>query len=159
MKERLLLLLESEHLSSSKFADLIGVQRSSVSHILSGRNKPSFDFMQKTLKAFPALNADWLILEEGDMYEGTVSSTSNNIFDKTEAGLISEKGEHTLSDASEIENSGDNASNPANISLQDRYRSEKELTNEAESKQEKKRISRVILFYDDNSFTTYEPEA
>jgi len=49
MIERLKTLLDSEKLSYSGFADLIGVQRSSISHILSGRNKPSFDFLQKTM--------------------------------------------------------------------------------------------------------------
>ena len=69
MKERLLQLIDLEHLTPSKFADLIGVQRSSVSHILSDRNKPSFDFLQKTLKTFPGLKAEWLMLGDGPIYE------------------------------------------------------------------------------------------
>jgi transcriptional regulator with XRE-family HTH domain len=55
MKERLLQLLDLEQITPSKFADIIGVQRSSVSHVISGRNKPSYDFLHKTLKAFPGL--------------------------------------------------------------------------------------------------------
>jgi len=82
MEDRLLKLLDTEQLSSSKFADVIGVQRSSVSHILTGRNKPSFDFLQKTLKAFPMLNADWLILGEGDMYEGERGPGGGSLFDQ-----------------------------------------------------------------------------
>lgn len=81
MEDRLLKLLDTEQLSSSKFADVIGVQRSSVSHILTGRNKPSFDFLQKTLKAFPMLNADWLILGEGEMYEGERGPGGGSLFD------------------------------------------------------------------------------
>jgi transcriptional regulator with XRE-family HTH domain len=82
MEDRLLKLLDTEQLSSSKFADVIGVQRSSVSHILTGRNKPSFDFLQKTLKAFPMLNADWLILGEGEMYEGGLGPGGGSLFDQ-----------------------------------------------------------------------------
>ncbi len=82
MEDRLLRLLDTEQLSSSKFADVIGVQRSSVSHILTGRNKPSFDFLQKTLKAFPMLNADWLILGEGEMYEGAHGPGGGSLFDQ-----------------------------------------------------------------------------
>jgi transcriptional regulator with XRE-family HTH domain len=85
MKERLIQLLDLEQLSPSKFADLIGVQRSSISHVLSGRNKPSFDFLQKTLKAFPGLNASWLMLGEGTMYERMGRTVSGNLFDNPEA--------------------------------------------------------------------------
>ncbi|RLD54296.1 MAG: hypothetical protein DRI97_11775 [Bacteroidetes bacterium] len=81
MKERLIQLLDLEQLSPSKFADIIGVQRSSISHVISGRNKPSFDFLQKTLKAFPGLNATWLMLGEGTMYEQMGRKVSGNLFD------------------------------------------------------------------------------
>ena len=81
MKERLLQLLDLEQLSPSKFADIIGVQRSSVSHVISGRNKPSYDFLQKTLSAFPGLNASWLIMGEGTMYEKMGRNLSGNLFD------------------------------------------------------------------------------
>ncbi len=47
--------------TASAFADEIGVQRSSVSHVLSGRNKPSLEFIQKVLKAYPKVDANWLI--------------------------------------------------------------------------------------------------
>ena len=80
MKERLVQLLDLEQLTPSKFADIIGVQRSSVSHVISGRNKPSFDFLQKTLKAFPGLNADWLMLGDGTMYDQMGRDVSGNLF-------------------------------------------------------------------------------
>ena len=75
MKERLIQLLDLEQLSPSKFAEIIGVQRSSISHVISGRNKPSFDFLQKTLRAFPGLNASWLLLGEGSMVRRMVTRT------------------------------------------------------------------------------------
>lgn len=50
-------------MSPSFFADAIGVQRSSISHILSGRNKPSLDIIQKILKIFPDINRDWLLFD------------------------------------------------------------------------------------------------
>ncbi len=60
--DRLQYLMKLHNLSASAFADKINVQRSSISHILSGRNKPSLELMQKVLVAFPKVNADWLIL-------------------------------------------------------------------------------------------------
>ena len=60
--ERIRKVIDDSELSSAAFADKIGVQRSSISHILSGRNKPSLDFVLKVLHAFPNLHSDWFIL-------------------------------------------------------------------------------------------------
>ena len=68
MNNRLLKFLEAENISQSQFADSIGVARASVSHILSGRNKPGFDFIERTAKRYPALNIEWLITGNGRMY-------------------------------------------------------------------------------------------
>lgn len=59
--KRITQILEEQQLNSSAFADTIGVQRSSISHVLSGRNKPSLDFILKTVRAFPAYSTDWLL--------------------------------------------------------------------------------------------------
>ena len=60
-RERLKKLIETEGLTASKFAEKIGTQRSSVSHVLSGRNKPSLDFVIKVTNAFKDISLDWLI--------------------------------------------------------------------------------------------------
>lgn len=62
IQDRIKMVITMHNLTSSAFADKIGVQRSSVSHILTGRNNPSLDFIEKTLSHFPRVNADWLIL-------------------------------------------------------------------------------------------------
>ena len=69
MKDRIVKFLTQEGLSATKFADEIGVQRSSVSHLLSGRNNPSYEFIQKFLNRYKSLNADWLLLGTGTMYK------------------------------------------------------------------------------------------
>jgi transcriptional regulator with XRE-family HTH domain len=61
MTDRFKALLEQLKLTPSEFADRIRVQRSSVSHVLSGRNKPSIDFLEKILIVFPDIDATWLI--------------------------------------------------------------------------------------------------
>ena len=71
MKDRLVQLMESESLSPAKFADEIDVQRSSISHILSERNKPSYDFILKILGRFQDLNAEWLLTGKGSMKKTT----------------------------------------------------------------------------------------
>lgn len=55
------MIIHSHHLTNASFADKIGVQRSSVSHILNGRNKPSLDFIQRIIANFPRVDAHWLI--------------------------------------------------------------------------------------------------
>jgi transcriptional regulator with XRE-family HTH domain len=55
------MILEDLQLTPSEFADRIGVQRSSISHVLSGRNKPGLDFLEKILNTFPEIDAAWLI--------------------------------------------------------------------------------------------------
>lgn len=69
MKDRIRLFLEKENKTSSQFAEEIGIQPSGVSHVLSGRNKPSLDFVIKMLKTYSDLNSDWLLFGEGEMYK------------------------------------------------------------------------------------------
>lgn len=63
--KRLELLLEYYNLSASAFADKIDVQRSSISHLLSGRNKPSLDFILKVIEVFPDVDLYWILNGKG----------------------------------------------------------------------------------------------
>ena len=65
MKERLRRFIEAENISQAQFADRLGITRASVSHILSGRNKPGFDFIQCIIEAYPSLSPDWIISVTG----------------------------------------------------------------------------------------------
>ena len=69
MNERLKQFLTMENLTPGQFADIMGIQRSGISHLLSGRNKPSYDFIQKMMTCFPTLNIEWLILGKGKPYK------------------------------------------------------------------------------------------
>ena len=80
MYSRLKKWMESERLKSSKLADNIGVSRATISHILSGRNKPSIDFFQKLLSTYPDLNSNWLITGIGYMRtKNETKETTNSI--------------------------------------------------------------------------------
>jgi transcriptional regulator with XRE-family HTH domain len=74
MVERIKEIILKEGLTSGSFADLIGVQRSSMSHIINGRNNPSLDFIVKTLQRFPKINPEWLLNGEGGMYRADSGS-------------------------------------------------------------------------------------
>ena len=68
MVERIKEIILKEGLTSGSFADMIGVQRSSMSHIINGRNNPSLDFIVKTIQNFPKINPEWLLNGTGSMY-------------------------------------------------------------------------------------------
>lgn len=69
MNTRLKQFLAAENISQSQFADTIKVVRASVSHVLSGRNNPGYDFIKAIMAAYPTLNMEWLILGKGKMYK------------------------------------------------------------------------------------------
>lgn len=66
-------LLEARQLSPTQFADLIGVGRPVISHILSERNKPSLEVVQKIIGAFPEISMSWLLAGTGPMLAGTAA--------------------------------------------------------------------------------------
>jgi len=145
MKDRLVKFLQSESLTASKFADEIGVQRSSVSHILSGRNNPSYEFIIKTLHRFPKLNAEWLLMGSGDMYKGI---TQGELFTETgqESNIsIQNHDEEKISGSQKVISettilSSENSMDSTSLS--------KEISGKA-------KVTRVILLYDDHSFSFY----
>lgn len=156
MKERLIQLLDLEQLSPSKFADIIGVQRSSISHVISGRNKPSFDFLQKTLKAFPGLNATWLMLGEGVMYEQMGRTVSGNLFDTpteplepSEEQIPAAREDYTESEPSGTDNetaaSGESETSIPTEVLKDVVTASK------------KRVIQLMVIYDDDTFKAFTP--
>jgi transcriptional regulator with XRE-family HTH domain len=68
MKERILEFLRNENKTSAQLAEEIGVQASGISHIISGRNNPSLDFVLKMLEKYQFLSTEWLLFGKGSMY-------------------------------------------------------------------------------------------
>ena len=91
IKERIQSIIKMNNLTSSAFADKLGVQRSNISHILSGRNKPSLDLLEKIILTFPRVNAHWLITGEvkklDDKSEGITSLVNRSV--NTDSTLVS----------------------------------------------------------------------
>ena len=80
MKDRIILLIKAKNLTAAQFADEIGVQKSSISHILSGRNNASLDFIQKVLLCFPEVSMEWLMFGKGPIFKNpdTVVNVNND---------------------------------------------------------------------------------
>ncbi len=81
MKDRIFQLLDEKQITLTAFADEIGVERSTMSHIKAGRSNPSLDVAQKILERYPEVSADWLISGRGAMYRQKNDSREPNLFD------------------------------------------------------------------------------
>nr|WP_320119683.1 helix-turn-helix transcriptional regulator [uncultured Marinifilum sp.] len=141
IKNRIVQLINSESLTSSKFADKIGVQRSSISHILSGRNKPSFDFIQKTINSFPHVNVDWIITGNGEMYK---QQENSSLFDVTATPEQKEESSPTYYPPKLKKDNSKSASTPDPVL---------EMNAFVPGKQ----IEKVVVFYTDKTFREYNP--
>ena len=90
MNTRLKQFLAAENISQAQFADSINVVRASVSHVLAGRNNPSYDFIKAIMDNYPQLNIEWLILGKGKMYKEKNSAPAPDAVPKSdlEPGLL-----------------------------------------------------------------------
>lgn len=141
MKDRLLKFLKEEKVSSTRFAEEIGDQPSSISHILSGRNNPGYDFIVKTMKRYKKLNIEWLLTGAGEMYK---SYTQSTLFDQN------------------INNSNRNLSseeeNAKNITETEKKPTPEKADISSVLPSQQKDIERIVVFFKDNTFTHYLPE-
>lgn len=93
MDEKLRILMQSENLTASKLAEILEVKPAAVSHILSGRNKPSFELLCKIVNRFPQINPYWLMGDATEMHNSnttvqaptTSTTTSGTLFDLQES--------------------------------------------------------------------------
>jgi transcriptional regulator with XRE-family HTH domain len=76
--ERIATIIKVNQLSAATFADKLGVQRSNVSHLLNGRNKPSMDFIEKVLEHFPRVDAGWLLTGKSTQIVGEQHAQETN---------------------------------------------------------------------------------
>ena len=79
INERIEKILKEKGISASEFSKKINVQRSSISHIINGRNKPSLEIVTKICKVYPDVKLDWLILGENDESDSPTPTDSKNI--------------------------------------------------------------------------------
>ena len=92
--ERLKKILDYYQLSAAAFADAIQVQRSSISHLLSGRNRPSLDFVLKVLETFKEVDLYWLLNGKGSFpkkEKSSIAPTSNQVISKQSQEVSAKK--------------------------------------------------------------------
>lgn len=84
MNTRLKQFIAAENITQAQFADTINVVRASVSHILAGRNKPSYEFICGLMSHYPNLNIEWLMFGKGKMYKETSAAPADLFYDTPE---------------------------------------------------------------------------
>jgi len=124
--------------SASSFAEKIGVQRSTISHILSGRNKPSLDFVMKVLSHFPEVELYWLMNGKGVFPKDNKSEVKIQEVEKLEKNIDPPKTENK-----EIPTS------PSSSSISTSIQSSLNTSSE-------KKIERIVIFYTDGSFQNFD---
>lgn len=151
MKTQLIQLMQFLNLTAARFADRIGVQRSSISHIISGRNQPSYDFILKILDTFEEVNAEWLLTGKGNMFVKTMAEEGNIVTDQNKkyierVGEISGKEGADIAKAQELDENqeSDNqflANKVTNVNIAKAYG----------------KVNKIIILYDNMTFDEYEP--
>ena len=174
LNNRIQKIIQYSMLTASEFADEIGVQRSNISHIISGRNKPSLDFIIKIKDRFPEIQWEWIIEGKGEMTKSTLSPTSLQ-----ESKInFSEKEKNSETDLFSIINppsypTTENKSIPNPLELNiSAPNIEKEKINDSQTLEEesilsennnnnnqnsKTKIKKIIILYENGKFEAYEP--
>lgn len=146
MKDRIIQIMEMENLSSTLFAEKLGISKAVVSHILNGRNNPSLDVVSRIIQEMPYINSDWLINGDGKMlkegYDEKKILQNKDLFANeplNSIGRYDNRKESPLSIGDETENDAQSIAS-------------KQLRPVATSA---KKITQIIIYYDDNTFDTF----
>jgi transcriptional regulator with XRE-family HTH domain len=143
MKERLLEFLKNENKSSAQFAEEIGVQASGISHILSGRNNPSLDFVLKMLEKYQYLSTDWLLFGKGSMYK---ENKMQNLFDYD---LADNKESNEMQSKNEVPK--------VKIDYEDVMKNKTLKESAVSSDKITSDVVKIVWFYENNSFEEFFP--
>lgn len=174
LNDRIGKILEDSGLTSSEFADEIDVQRSSISHITSGRNKPSLEFITKIKARFPEISWDWLINGIGEMKPALVKSETeenqkNKSYKKTialpdlfsliddEQFGITESEDKILKEESREFSIPNKDSN--NMKINDSQGLAQNFSKNylQVSENEKINLKKIVFFYSNGKFESFEP--
>ena len=145
--KRLEIILDYYNLSASAFADRISVQRSSLSHLLSGRNKPSLDFIIKVIEVFPEVDLYWILNGKGTFPK---SENTSNRFDEAKTTSVETPFIQTEFDSTDL------FSATANKNLEKEVQPA-EMNHHTPIATTSAAIERIVIFYQDGTFKNYIP--
>ncbi len=150
MIKRLEILLNEYNLTASRLSERIGVQRSGISHILAGRNKPSFDFLLKLAKEFPEININWLLTGKGEMLVDKINKEPDLFNPDTRQISISKSSE--IEDSKTID---DNENDIENKEIKLENNPETDVYNRKQNPERADNIEQIVIFYKEGKFRRY----
>lgn len=155
--KRLEHLFDIYELTPSTFADKIGVQRSSISHLLSGRNKPSLDFVLKVQDVFPDVELNWLLHGKGSFNSTSSPSLPN------EPTLFTKVSDETKTASNEIETKKESQTLENSKILRSDIDLGNELLEESKSSSIPEdllgsQIDKIVIFYKNGTFKSFKPD-
>jgi len=142
MRDRILQFLKEENKTSAQFAEEIGVQPSGISHIISGRNNPSLEFVLKMIEKYNYISTDWLLFGKGKMYKTTQNPS---LFD--DYNTVTNTEDNKTKHIKALDNSTDVIVSEKTVSTP--------VFDIIERSQKQKNISKIVWFYDDNTFEEF----
>lgn len=156
-KERIEEIMRKEEMSAALFASEIGIQGSTLSHILNGRNNPSLDVLKKILNRFRTVSSDWLILGVGSMYRSEKKSQTPTLFDNIEEN-ISKSATYPINEAekSDMQFSPNQQKKSNNPEFSAQPISEAKQKNIPSPEMNSKTVRKIIVYYNDNTFQEFE---
>ena len=146
--KRLELILDYYGLNASAFADKIGVQRSSMSHLLSGRNKPSLDFVLKILEVFPEVDLYWMLLGKGSFPKNNNQAIPEDIKASTPFSSNQNLKENSNQDLFSLREINDET-------LEEKKKSPEVIKSSLILENDE--IEKIVLLYKNGTFKTYSP--
>jgi transcriptional regulator with XRE-family HTH domain len=150
--KRIEVLLDYFGLSASAFADKLGVQRSGLSHLMSGRNKPSLDLVMKITESFPEVDLYWLLNGDGQFPKDDNAPTAlNQNVPKPISNETDVKQPAVQDDLFSVSNDSKNTFSQNADSVDDRIQENKVENNSDE-------IERIVVFYKNGTFKSYKPD-
>lgn len=167
MRDRIRIIMESEHLSPSEFADKLHVGRAVISHILNGRNNPSLDVATRILDNIKNINPDWLIRGKGQMYisQDTVNPNKDsntpltgtpNLFDSlstNDRDLFSQIPSNRADIKDENKYDKENIVETFEKRMEDSVKQQVVYKNLPDRK-----VVKIIIYYSDNTFETFNAD-
>jgi transcriptional regulator with XRE-family HTH domain len=166
LSDKIELLIKKKQMSSSQFADVLGIPRSSISHILSGRNKPSLDVVQKILTAFPEVSAEDLLFEDRTLSvlatklpttpSGQEILPLTNLFDAPN-DTASESIKNNLPESTIVRSNLRRSPKEVNLASLPTGLDSVSENAPTSARSLHKKIERVIIFYSDGTFTESKP--
>ncbi|HOQ58618.1 MAG TPA: helix-turn-helix transcriptional regulator [Bacteroidales bacterium] len=147
MKDRIKEILDSQGLNATQFAQKVNINVSALSHILSGRNNPSYDALQKIIVNFPGINVEWLMTGQGEMYKENLPIQQEEV---TLFGENPQKPDHDSGKEGYLPQKGLKSSQKPSMYTDNQ-------TNTATEKTTAK-ISKIAVFYSDNTYEEFFPQ-